>query len=379
MKRMALFFLALFLSPAFAQQPDFTEVLLDVPVLPVPVKADNKAHLLYELHITNIGKGGLELVRIDVFANQISKTPLVSYDGAHIENWLRRPGLADDLPNKRLIGSGYRAVFFVNVAVELTALPSGLYHRLFFKEENGRVVSVESERVVVRHESVVVLNPPLRGDGWVALNSMGAPSHHRLSFLPRGGRAAVPQRYAADWVRLGAEEKLSHDNAGENKNYYGYGAEALAVADATVEETRDGLPELVPFAASKTDSVSFENSPGNYVALNLGNGRFALYAHLQPGSIRVRKGQRVRVGQLLGLVGSSGKSDLPHLHFHLVDASHPLPADGLPYVFSSFIVQGNVGSIESLLEGKGITRQPVIKPDKRSKEFPANLDVISFP
>jgi len=213
----------------------------------------------------------------------------------------------------------------------------------------------------------------------VALNSLGAPSHHRLSFLSRGGRAAVPQRYAADWVRLGAEEKLSHDNAGENKNYYGYGAEALAVADATVEETRDGLPELVPFAASKTSSVSFENSTGNYVMLNLGHGRFALYAHLQPGSTRVRKGQRVRAGQVLGFVGSSGKSDLPHLHFHVVDASHPLLADGLPYVFNSFIVQGNVGSIDSLFEGKGITRQPASKPDKRSKELPANLDVVSFP
>src|SRR5262245_52336767 len=194
MKRMALFFLALFLSPAFARQPDLTDVLLDVPVLPVPVKANNKAQLLYELHITNIGKGGLELARIDIFADQISKTPLVSYDNAHLENWLRQPGLADDLPNKQLISGGYQTVVFFNVAVELTALPSGLYHKLFFKEKNSSEVSVESERVVVRHESVVTLNPPLRGDGWMALNSLSAPSHHRLSFLSRSGKAAIPQR-----------------------------------------------------------------------------------------------------------------------------------------------------------------------------------------
>jgi len=82
---------------------------------------------------------------------------------------------------------------------------------------------------------------------------------------------------------------------------------------------------------------------------------------------------------VLGLVGSSGKSDLPHLQFHLVDASHPALADGPPYVFSSFVVQGNIGSIDSLLEGKGRTKQPASKPDKRSKELPANLDVVSFP
>jgi len=175
MKIMGLFFLALFLSPAFAQQPDFPEVLLDVPVLPIPVTVNHKAQLLYELHITNIGKGGLELMRIDVFADQMGKTPFVSYDSTRIENWLRRPGLADDLPNKRLIGAGYRAVVFFNVEVELTALPTGLYQRLFFKDGNGKEVSVESERVVVRHESVIALNPPLRGDGWVVLNGLGAP------------------------------------------------------------------------------------------------------------------------------------------------------------------------------------------------------------
>jgi len=145
-----------------------------------------------------------------------------------------------------------------------------------------------------------------------------------------------------------------------------------------VEKTREGLSEMSPLA-SNPEPVSFENATGNYVMLNLGHGRFALYAHLQPGSIRVKEGQRVRAGQVLGLVGSSGSSPIPHLHFHLVDASHPLLADGLPYVFNSFIVQGNVGSIDSLIEGKGITREPVIKPDKRSKESPANLDVISFP
>jgi murein DD-endopeptidase len=284
----------------FAQQPDLTEVLLDIPVTPIPVKANNKAH-------------------------------------------------------------------------------HSLRHKLFFKEKNGREVSVESERVVVRREPAVALGAPLRGDGWVALNGLGAPSHHRLSFLPRGGKAVVPQRYAIDWVRLGADGKLFHDNQGENKNYYGYGAEALAVADATVDEVRDGLPEMSPFASGKPGSVSFENATGNYVVLNLGAGRFALYAHLQPGSLRVKKGQRVRAGQVVGLVGSSGSSGFPHLHFHIVDANHPLFADGLPYVFHSFVVQGNVGSIDSLLEGKGKTKQPAGKPDKRSGELPENLDVVSFP
>ncbi len=367
--------------PVYAQQPDLPDlaaVLLDIPVTAIPVKANNKAHLLYELHVTNVGKDGLELTRLDVFADPINNAPLVSYDSERLEKWLR-PGLSVDPPNMRLIGGGYRAVVFLNVVVDLAAIPAGLRHKLFFEEKNGREVSVESERVAVRREPAVALGAPLRGDRWVALNGLGAPSHYRLSFLPRGGKAVVPQRYAIDWVRLGADEKLSHDNPAENKNYYGYGAEALAVADATVDETRDGLPEMAPFPSGKSGSVSFENSTGNYVVLNLGAGRFALYAHLQPGSLRVKKGQRVRAGQVVGLVGSSGSSSFPHLHFHVVDANHPMLADGLPYVFNSFVVQGNVGSFDSLMEGKGITKQPAGKPDKRSKELPENLDVVSFP
>src|SRR5262245_43552406 len=360
----------------FSQQPDLMAVLLDIPVTPVPVKANNKAHLLYELHVTNIGNDGIELTRLDVFAGPTSNAPLVSYDSARLETWLRRPGLADDIPNKRLIGGGYRAVVFLNVVIDVAAIPSSLKHKLFFKEKNGREVSMESERVAARREPVVTLGAPLRGDGWVALNGLGAPSHHRLSFLSRGGKAVVPQRYAIDWVRLGADEKLFHDSPVENKNYYGYGAEALAVADATVEEIREGLPEVAPFVSGNTASVSFENATGNYVVLNLGASRFAVYAHLQPGSLLVKKGQRVRAGQVVGLVGSSGNSGLPHLHFHLVDANHPMLADGLPYVFHSFVAQGNAASFDSLMEGKGITKKPAGNHDKRSRELPENLDVV---
>jgi hypothetical protein len=363
----------------FAQTVDSTNILLDVPAPPIPVKANHKAHLLYELHITNLSKHGIELMRIEVFADQMSKTPLVSYDSERLEQWIRRSGPADSLPQKRSIGGGYRAIVMLNVKVDKTALPRNLTHRLFFKDESGKEFSLESARLVIRHETVTVLNTPLRGDGWVAMNGLGTSSHHRLSYLAVNGKTVVPQRYAIDWVKLGKDGKAFQDSAGANNNYIGYGAEVLAVKEATVEETRNGLLELPPFEASKTGSVSFENSVGNHVVLNLGNGRFALYAHLQPGSIRVKKGQRVRAGQVLGLLGSSGNSDLPHLHFQLMDTKHPQLADGLPYVFASFFMQGNVGSIDSMLEGKGITKQPVSKPDKRIKELPENLDVVSFP
>ena len=64
--------------------------------------------------------------------------------------------------------------------------------------------------------------------------------------------------------------------------------------------------------------ITAETGTGNQVALDLGDGQFAFYAHLQPG-VRVKLGERVRRGQVLGLVGNSGNATGPGLHFHIGD------------------------------------------------------------
>ena len=68
--------------------------------------------------------------------------------------------------------------------------------------------------------------------------------------------------------------------------------------------------------------------------LDLGGGKFAFYAHIQPGTLRVKTGDRVTRGQVLGLVGNSGNSTEPHLHFHISDSPLPLESEGLPYAIA---------------------------------------------
>ncbi len=53
-----------------------------------------------------------------------------------------------------------------------------------------------------------------------------------------------------------------------------------------------------------------------------------MYAHLQPGSLRVKFGDKVKAGQVLGLVGNTGNSSEPHLHFQLMNANSPLGSEG---------------------------------------------------
>ena len=98
--------------------------------------------------------------------------------------------------------------------------------------------------------------------------------------------------------------------------------------------TRAGVAENTP--PIEPPFTTFRVLLGNYIVEALGHHRFALYAHLHTGSLRVRTGERVHRGQVLALVGNTGNSTEPHLHFHVTSGPSPLASDGVPYVFRSF-------------------------------------------
>jgi murein DD-endopeptidase MepM/ murein hydrolase activator NlpD len=121
--------------------------------------------------------------------------------------------------------------------------------------------------------------------------------------------------------------------------------------------------------------MTLETVGGNHVIVNLGDSVYAFYAHLQPGSITVHVGDTVRRGQTLGLVGNSGNSTEPHLHFHLSDANSPLGGEGLPYVYTAFEVEGRVGR----LQADKIPWTPFATREPRTLEMPLENVVVRFP
>lgn len=118
------------------------------------------------------------------------------------------------------------------------------------------------------------------------------------------------------------------------------------------------------------------------MVLDLGGGRFALYAHLQPGSIQVRRGEDVRRGQVLGRVGNSGNSVAPHLHFQVMDGPLPLDANGLPYAIDRFWIVGNAVSTEAFdqAEERGTLLEfaPVAPPREVTKSLPMDQAIVRF-
>jgi len=181
----------------------------------------------------------------------------------------------------------------------------------------------------------LAVDPPLRGGPWLAGNGPDNASGHRRAFFPLAGNAWLAQRFAIDYMRFDEQGRAQIGDGARNQDYPSYGQEVVAVADARVLSVVDGVVENVP---GKGDAVPFTLATvaGNQVGLDIGGGFTAFYAHLQPGSVRVKVGDRVRRGQVLALVGNSGHSTGPHLHFHIARGGSILGSEGVPFAYRAY-------------------------------------------
>jgi murein DD-endopeptidase MepM/ murein hydrolase activator NlpD len=295
-----------------------------VPAPPIPFHgAGGQWHMIYELRLTNRSEADQTVTKIEVAGDA---GPLASIEGN---------ALAGMMPLRK-IAPGGTAIVFLTVPLRDGRAPEKLRHRLTV---NG--AGVDLAPVALRAKEPIVIGPPLRGTDWLAANGPGNRSEHRRALTPIEGRATIAQRFAIDWVQVKGDSTFKGDEK-DNRSYYSYGAEALAVADAKVAAIRDGIPENVPGEDSRAVPITLETVAGNHVILDLGGGNYCMYAHLQPGSLKVKAGDRVKRGQVLGLVGNSGNSTEPHLHFQVMDGPTPLGAEGLPYHIDAFeLLSGN--------------------------------------
>jgi len=356
---------------------------LQVPVAPIPFKAGGKFQLLYELHISSFRAKSLELTRLEILDETGKTRKNGDYTGDELKALLEIPGAPDDIPDKRIIGGGMRAVAFLQIAVETEGdLPHTVHHRLHFKQNDpndhtDRVV--EGGKTIILSTKPLVIAPPLRGEGWIALEAPENTGSHRRTIVVVDGEAHIAQRFAVDWSRLGADGQVFRGDPAKNANWTPYGAEVLAVANGTIVDTNDGVPENDPTSDKKAVPITLETVAGNYVVLDLGNRHFALYAHLQPKSLRIKIGDKVRRGQVLALLGNSGQADAPHLHFHITDGNSPLGAEGIPFVFESFNQVGVIASLKVLTNGEGWKPSPESPAISRRMEMPVKNAVVRLP
>ena len=348
------------------------------PVLPIPVQAvvptapvlfhgDGSDLLCYELYLTNMSKDAWVLQRIQAVSD--GGTPLLKLEGKELQSALRHPGrpnLKDDALYE--LSPGERVIVYMWIKLSDAAQ---LRHELSFKKSGDeKLFDMDGANTIVS-EAITTIASPLTGKNWLAGNGPSNTSGHRRTIIVIEGIPYIAQRYAIDWVQIDEKGSTYKGEAKNNRSYYCYGAEARAVADATVVEAKDGIAENIPDAEKRAVAMTLETVAGNHVNLDLGGGVFAMYAHLQPGSIRVKVGDRVSRGQVLGLVGNSGNSTEPHLHFQLMDRNSPLGSEGLPYKME-FQLTGRASGEESF------TINPLPTPQCEKNDIPLENEIVDF-
>lgn len=317
-------------------------VAIQVPVAPAPIASGAERYLCYELVLRSYLGDTATVQLVEVFGDRAEGTPLVRYEGAELAGNMTMAGPASETARDLAPASWKRIYVWVPIPAG-QAVPARLVNRLTFAVGTGErrfVDRVDQLTRVAPATSAIVVGPPLKGGPWAVFNGPSNTSGHRRTPLSLGGRDALAQRYAIDYMKLAPNGWTFVGDSTRNESYPGNGEEVIAVADAVVSFVQTGVAENRPYITTRPDPFNLQTVIGNQVILDLGGGRYALYAHLLPGSITVEVGDRVQKGQTLGRVGNTGNSGGPHLHFHIIDDNVALGAEGLPYLIDGFDLVG---------------------------------------
>jgi hypothetical protein len=340
-------------------------ISLRVPFGPTPVSQMGQTVYGYELYIGRVLSLGLSVSKVDILADGLL---IKTYEDPELSQCLIKKARSFSVEEAVFTGRDYDVLFSWPTVSSSTAVASQLSHRVFFS--NGYIAVGGSVAVKT---GTTLIGPPVKGDGWWAVNG---PSnygiYHRRVIFDVNFKSFIAERFATDWLQFGSDGRINTGDGSKCTDFHCYGADLLAVADGTVVEARDGLPEADP--PNTYAPTTFQNMFGNCVILDIG-GRYAVYAHMIPGTVKVRVGDSVTKGQIIGNLGNSGNSSGPHLHFHLCSGRDGLASDGLPFSFARYDLLGTISPDEV---DAGKIWKPTDAPQVRTAEMPLTDQVLKL-
>jgi Peptidase family M23 len=375
---LSLCILVLLETPILAGDPRPPQINLSFLAEPAPIVQYGSVRLFYEMQITNFSKDQYVLNSIETKAGDTKS----SFEGAALAALMSYLG-ASESPAKhsdRVIEGGRSLVIFFMLDLGKDQTPNTIEHVLHVLDDQGGAHDVVPAPLMVSNDSPIVVAPPLRGT-WIAGDSVNnrPDAAHRRAILVEDGRAWLAQRFAIDWVQYQTIDGVRTTWKGaedRNDSYFCYGQPIYSVAAGKVVALADGLPENVPHSGKYAISIGADNAAGNHVVVEIAPHRYVLYAHMRPGTVRVKAGDEVQIGEILGLVGNTGSSTEPHLHMHIDDQPSFLAGNGVPYEFAqgeaSGPVEANVSSPDAISFG------PIGPQSRFTNDYPADNALVTF-
>lgn len=196
-------------------------------------------------------------------------------------------------------------------------------------------------------DSPVVLMLPFTG-WWVVQNS---PARR----VPSHGSDLLGQRYAIDFVGVDERGRTAPIRDWRTflvteppERFFAFGRPILAPVAGVVVAVHEGEPDhearrsplaLVPYALGQAGRLQegYAAVAGNHVVIqDAASGAFVTLVHLRRGSVRVRTGEVVALGQVVAECGNSGNSTQPHVHVQVTNSSDFATATGLPVAFRDY-------------------------------------------
>lgn len=336
----------------------------DTPL--VPLFHQDKAYLVYELQLVNYTSKSADLTKIAV--NDSKGKVLGTFTGEALKScFVKGQDPADIEPGKLVVA-------YMWLSFPASAIPDKIGHTLTFNRDDPGPPTVSGGRLQLSAKRGITVHPPLEGANWIAGNGPSNTSGHRRARLCLGGHASIGQRFAIDWVQVDQEGKSFSGPEDKNESYFAYNENVLACADAKVVVVVDGVKSNIPHGNTLAEVITPRTLPGNHIILDLGHGIYAAYAHLIPGSIRVKAGQRVKVGQVMAKLGNTGNSSEPHLHFQIMNAPDFIMSEGLPFGHPVLTIQ-KTGPVP----GNDFAVKLIGPRIQIKNEMPLEDDWVSFP
>ena len=351
--------------------PRFT---LRVPHPPTVANGEKGAFLVYELHLTNFVAQQWILQKVEVLSGTPGSRSLYTLEDRELGSAIVRPGTTIPADQRRVFAGGAWGVVMLWVPVDRAAPPASLSHRLTFALDTsagGATSQLQGGATTVRRGTVTI-GPPLRGGPWRAGN-LTNDGPHRRGMFGYGGDATINARFAIDYSKHGQDDRAYTGERTRNENWHAYGQEVIAVANGLVAAASDGAADNTFSGAPGPPDL--QTLRGNYIILEIAPRVYATYAHLKPGSLRVAMGQRVTRGQVIGLVGNTGASGAPHLHFQLSEAPDAT-SDGVPYAHDGFEVVARCQQTGPTLGDQTCAHVP---PEMHRGEIPLQGMLVRFP